>query len=120
MGCKVNYTSSGYMDKDVWLKSMTRSSSLYCPYLINNKILFFDGNSIHFDDHALCFMEEQNIQPFVNNPGKSGNDNTNDNGLHEKLNSYYNKIKSSWTLKYETTQFTSPHELNIGGSMGRI
>ena len=38
---KVHHTPHGYMDRYVWLKSMTQSSNAYGASPLNNQILYF-------------------------------------------------------------------------------
>ena len=61
----VHHTSSGYMDRDGWLKAMTQFSNICGASPVNNQILFFDGHDIHFDNRALTQMQSKNIQPFI-------------------------------------------------------
>ena len=78
---------------------------------INNQILSFDGHDIHFDGYALLFMEDENIQPLLLKSINSGNYHPNYNGTNVKLKSCLNNAKSTWILKYGTTQFF-PHHVN--------
>ena len=76
----VHHTSSGYKDRDRWLKAMTKFSNICGASPVNNQILFFDGHDSHFDDHDLTQMQSKNIQPFILKAGDSINDQPNDNG----------------------------------------
>ena len=58
---------------------MTQFPNLCGVYPINNQIIFFRGNEIHFGGHALIHMEHLNIQLFVLKVGNSANDQPNDN-----------------------------------------
>ena len=75
----VHHTSSGYMDRDGWLKAMTQFSNICSASPVNNQILFFDGNDSHFINRALTLMQIKNIQPFIVKAGDSINDHPNDN-----------------------------------------
>ena len=44
---------------------MTQFSTLCSASTINNKIIFFNEHDSHFGGRVLCYMEDQNIQPFV-------------------------------------------------------
>ena len=70
----VHHTSSGYMDRDRWLKAMTQFSNICGASPVNNQILFFDGHDSHFDDRALTHMQNKNIQPFILKADDSIND----------------------------------------------
>ena len=48
-----HHTTSGYMDRYGWIKSMTQFSNICVAYPFNNQILFFDAHDSHFDDGAL-------------------------------------------------------------------
>ena len=70
----VHHTSSGYMDRDRWLKAMTKFSNICGASPVNNQILFFDGHDSHLGDHDLTQMLSKNIQPFILKAGDSIND----------------------------------------------
>ena len=93
------------MDKDGWLKSMNQLYTVYRSSTINNKVFFFDGNEIHFNNHNLRYGGEQYIQLFFIKSGDSGRYQHNDNGPNAKLKCFYNDSKVSWMLKYGTKQF---------------
>ena len=59
----LHLTPSGYMDRDSWIKSMTKLSIIYGASPINNPFFYY-GHYIHFNNRALSYMEDQNIQPF--------------------------------------------------------
>ena len=99
------------MYKDKWLKPITQHSNVCSATSVNNKIIFFDGHGIHFDDRALIHMDQQNIQPFILKAGESVNDQPNDNGTNDKLMSLYNEVKSVWILKYGMTKLLT-HLMN--------
>ena len=82
------------MYKDRWLKPITQHSNVCSATSVNNKIIFFDGHGIHFDDRALIHMDHQNIQPFILKAGESVNDQPNDNGTNAKPMSLQNEVKS--------------------------
>ena len=96
---------------------MTQFSTLCGASTIKNQILFFDVHDSHFNDHTLSYMEYQYTQPFFLRAHNYVNDYPTDNGPNAKLNYLYNGAKASWMLKYGTEKNTSPHELNIGGSV---
>ena len=52
----VHHTTSGYMDRDGWIKSMTQISNVCGTYPVNNEILLFYGHGIHFNDGTLIQM----------------------------------------------------------------
>ena len=106
-----HHTPSGYMDRDVWLKSMIQLSSICGASPVNNQILFFDGHNSHFCDRALTQMQIKNIQPFILKEGYSINGQPNDNGPDSKMKSLYNISKAKWMLKYITMRF-QPHHMN--------
>ena len=81
----VHHTSSGYMDKDGWLKAMTQFSNICVASPINNQILFFYGHDSHFGDLALTQIQSKNIQPFILKAGDSINEQPNENGLNFTL-----------------------------------
>ena len=101
----VRNAPSGYMDRDGWLKPMTRLSNVCGASPVNNQILFFDGHDSYFDNVALRQMMYKNIQPFALKAGDSINDQLNDNVPYSKLKSLYNVAKNVWMLKYGTTNF---------------
>ena len=105
----VRHPPSAHMDRDGWLKSMTQFTTVYGTSTINNKIIFFGGHGSHFDDHALSYIQEKYIQPFVLNSGYSGNDHPNGNEPNVKLKSHYNDGNVSWMLKYGMAQFLYLH-----------
>ena len=105
----VHHTSSGYTDRDGWLKVMTQFSNICGASHVKNQILFFYGHGIHFDDHALTQIQIKNIQPFVLKVGDSINDQPNDNGPNSKLKYLYNILNSKWMLNYGTTRFQPLH-----------
>ena len=107
----VHHTPSGYMDKDMWIKSMTQFSNVCSSSLVNDKILLFDEHNIHFDDGVLRKMMCKNIQPFVLKLGNSINKQPNNNGTNSKLKSLYYVRKSACMLKYGTKKI-SPHHVN--------
>ena len=59
----VHHTPSGYMDRDGWLKSMTQLSNICGASPVNNQILFFDGQDIHFNDRVLTQMQRGKFSP---------------------------------------------------------
>ena len=107
----VHHTSSGYMDRDGWLKAMTQFSNICGASPVNNQILLFNGHHSHFDDRALAHMQNKNIQPFILKVGESINDQPNDNGSNSTLKALYNLSKANWMVKYGTTRF-QPHHMN--------
>ena len=44
------------MDRDGFLKVGAQFSTVCDASTINNQIIFFDINDIHFDDYALSYM----------------------------------------------------------------
>ena len=108
-----HHTPSGYMDIDGWIKAMTQLSTVCGASTIKNQMIYFNWHDIHFDYRALCYMEDQNIQPFALKSGHSLNDQTNNNGNNAKLKSRYNDSKVSWMLKYGTTIFLTRHMKSI-------
>ena len=72
----------GYMDRDGCIKSTTQLSTVYSASPINNQIILFGWNYIHFDDCAHSYLEYQNIQPFVMVHIKNTNDHPNKNGTN--------------------------------------
>ena len=52
----LHHTPAGYMDIDLWLKSMTQLSNLCSASPANNKIIFFGVHDSNFDDRALIHM----------------------------------------------------------------
>ena len=88
-----------------WLKSMTQLSTICGASPINNIIIFFGGHDIHFNWISSNWLGDQKIQPFVLNPGNSGNNHPNNNGLNSKMNYIYNVFKFSCMLKYGKTSF---------------
>ena len=83
----IHHTTSGYMDRDRWLKSMTQFSKVCGAYPFNNQKLLFDGHNSHFDDGTLRQMMCKNVQPFLIKSGDSINDHPNYNGPDSKLKS---------------------------------
>ena len=75
----IHHTSSGYMDRDGWLKAVTQFSNICGASPVNNQIPFFDGHDIHFDDRALTHMQSKNIQSFILKVVDSINYQPNDN-----------------------------------------
>ena len=69
----VHHTSSGYMDRDGWLKAMTQFSNICGASPVNNHILLFDGHDSHFENLVLTHMQIKNIQPFILKAGDSIN-----------------------------------------------
>ena len=49
----VHQKTSGYMDRDRWIKSTTKVSNLCITPPVNNKILFCDGHDSHFYNREL-------------------------------------------------------------------
>ena len=97
------------MDRDEWLKAMTKFFNICSASSVNNQIIFFDGNDIHFYDRAITHMQSKNIQPFILKVGDSINNQPNDNGPNSKLKALYNILKAKWMLKYGTTRFQHHH-----------
>ena len=85
---KVHHTSSGYMNRDGWLKAMTQFSNICGASPVKNQILFFNGHNSHFNDRALTHMQIKNIQPFILKAGDSINNQPNDNGPNSTLRLY--------------------------------
>ena len=90
---------------------MTQFSNIFGASPVNNQILLFYRNYIHFDNRALIQMKYINIQPFVPKLGNSINNQTIDNAPNSKLKSLYNVAKDSWMLKYMTTKYL-PYHIN--------
>ena len=113
-----HHTAYGYMDKCGWLQAMDQFSNVCGNHPVKNKTIFFNGHDSHFDDRALRQTECQNIEPFVLKTGDSTNDHPNYNGPNAKLKSLYNKVKSTWMLKYGTEFFylttQTPYRWNHG------
>ena len=101
----VHHTPPGYMDRDRWLKYMIQFLNVCSDSPVKNQILFFDGNSSHFDDGVIRQIMCKNIQPFVLKSEDSIINQSNDNVPNAKLRSLYNVTKSAWMLKYGTTIF---------------
>ena len=99
------------MDRDRWLKAMTKFCNICGDSPVNNQILFFDGHGSHLYDRALTQTQSKNIQPFILKAGDSINNQPNDNGPNSKLKALYNISKAKWMLKYGTTRF-QPHHMN--------
>ena len=108
---KVHLTPSGYMDRDGWIKDMTKLSNICSASPVNNQILLSDGHVSHFDDHALTQMQRKDIQTFILKVGDSINNQPNDSGPNSILKSLCNGLKDNWMLKYGTTRF-QPHHMN--------
>ena len=83
-----HHTLPVYINRHGQLKDMHRSYTLCAASTVNNKIIFFSVNYIHFDDCTLCYTEDQNIQPFVLKSVNSGNDQPKNNGSNRKMKSY--------------------------------
>ena len=62
--CAVHHTPSVYMDKYMWLKSISQSSNVYGSSPVNYQILFFGWHDNYFDNRTLIHTEFQNIQPL--------------------------------------------------------
>ena len=60
----LQHTPCEYMDRYGCIKATAQLSTAWGASTIKNKIIFFDGNDSHFDDRALSYMGDQNIQPF--------------------------------------------------------
>ena len=90
---------------------MTQFSNICGTSPVNNSILFFDGNNIHFDNRALIQMQSKNIQHFIPKAGGSINNQPNDNGPNLTLKALDNISKAKWMLKYGTTRL-QPHHMN--------
>ena len=103
----VHHTPYSYMDIYGWIKSMTQLSNVCGTSPINNQIIFFDGHASHFNDRALKYMDQQNIQPFRN----YGNGQNNDIRPNAKHKSHCSDATLAWLLKYGTTQIL-PHHMN--------
>ena len=73
---------------------MTQFSNICGAYSVNNKILFFDGHDIHFDDLVITKMQRKHIQPFILKSGDSINDQPNDNRPNSKMKAIYNILKA--------------------------
>ena len=83
----VHNTPSGYMDRDWWIKTMTKLYNVCGVYPVNIQILFFDGHHIHFNDGSLRQMMYKKIQSFVPKEVYSINNQPNDNAPNAKLKS---------------------------------
>ena len=83
----VHHTPSDYMDRDGWLKYMTRLSNVCGASHVNNQIPFFDGHNSHFDNLAPRKMKCKTIQPFVLKAADSINNQPNKNVPNSKLKS---------------------------------
>ena len=57
----VHHTSSRYMDRYRWPKSMTQFYNICVTSPVNNQIIFFGGHDSHFDDHAIRQIKYRNI-----------------------------------------------------------
>ena len=44
---------------------MVQLSTVYGPSPINNKMIFFYEHVIHFDDHAISYLEEKTSNSLV-------------------------------------------------------
>ena len=49
----VYHITSGYMDRDGWIKPMTLLSNVCVTSPVNNQIVLFGGHDIHFDAYQL-------------------------------------------------------------------
>ena len=63
----------GYMDKYGWLKFMTKFATICGDFTINNQIIFFNRHDTHFNNCALNYTKDQNIQPVTLKSGDSVN-----------------------------------------------
>ena len=84
----VRSTPSGYMDRDVWINSISLFSRTYGSSKMNFQFLFFDGHDSHFDDRATHILWSHQISPFILKAGNSTNDQPNDNGPNLILKRY--------------------------------
>ena len=65
LGCTVHHKSSGYIDREGWLNSMTQFSNVCGASPANNQTRFFNGHDSHFYDCSLKRMKCQNIHQFL-------------------------------------------------------
>ena len=77
---------------------------------VNNQIIFFGENNIHFNGRTLT-QKQGKIHPFILKAGDSINDYPNDNGPNSKLKALYKILKDKWMLKYSTMMF-QPYHIN--------
>ena len=100
---------SGYMDRDVWMKAMSRFSRTCGSSKINPQVLFFDGHGNHFNDRATHLLQSRHISPFILKAGDSTNDQPNYNGPNLKLKRDYGIAKVKWQIQHGTIKFTPAH-----------
>ena len=89
LDCTVHHTPYGYIDRDGWIKAMTKFSNRCGASPVNNQMIFFNGHDSHFDGCALTQMQKKNIHPFILKVSDSINYQPNDNGPNSKLKALY-------------------------------
>ena len=105
----VHVSTSGYMDRDGWFKSIKQFCKLSGAHHGNNQALFYDGHDSHWDSDALDMMANNSVHGFFLKSGDSGNDQPNDNGFNAKAKAVYNDEKMAWDEVFVTTPFSPAH-----------
>ena len=105
----VQNTTSGYIERDGWMKAMSLFSRTCVSNKINPQDLFFYRHGINFDDRATHFLQSNHISLFIFKAGHSTNDHPNDNGPNLKLKIYCGIEKVKWQRQHGTTKFTPTH-----------
>mmetsp|Transcript_22960 Transcript_22960/g.34823 ORF Transcript_22960/g.34823 Transcript_22960/m.34823 type:complete len:226 (+) Transcript_22960:932-1609(+) len=78
-------TTSGYMDRDGWFKTIHNFTKLCGASESNPQYLYFDGHGSHWDADALDLMSSNDIYSFFLKAEDSENDQPNDNGPNAGL-----------------------------------
>jgi len=104
-------TTSGYMDRDGWFKTIHNFTKLCGASESNPQYLYFDGHGSHWDADALDLMSSNDIYSFFLKAEDSENDQPNDNGPNAGLKDDYNDEKAEWLLKFPSRKFT-PASMN--------
>ena len=105
----VHVSTSGYMDRDGWFKSIKQFCKISGAHHGNNQALFYDGHDSHWDSDALDMMANNSVHGFFLKSGDSGNDQPNDNGFNAKAKAVYNNEKMVWDEVFVTTPFSPAH-----------
>ena len=105
----VHNTSSGYMDRDGWMKAMMHCMNACWVNKLNPQVLFYDGHEIHFESRDINIIRSHHTKHFTLKAGDSGNDHQNNNGPNINLNGIYCQSRMNWQRQYVTIKFTNTH-----------
>ena len=105
----VHNTTSGYRDRDGWMKVIMNFKTVCGANKLNTQVLFYDIHDSHFYYREINIHLSHHINPFIIKAGDSVNDQPNYNGPNLNMKGLYGKSRMNWQRHHGTLNFTNAH-----------